>query len=198
MCASRMVLVQSMSPAAPRKVSPPKITRWSPTSRSCLPLALPIENPMSMACELPLWFCSEELPTMSMLAPTLPMMAPPPALASSVVFAMAAHGASSARAARRKYFMGTSSLSFFSRESVLQPEDPLDVVLIKLLPVGLADRQLVRDLHLVGHELVGIVHRVHHPLDAEHRDAELDRRRPLHAAGRDPDVLAEVFTGFSK
>src|SRR5262245_32876866 len=162
---------------------------------------------MSIACELPVWLRSVELPTTSMLSPTLGITDPPPASTSSKLFASAAHGAISASAAKRNAFMMSSlfyrtvrgAYTFGCPRGVTdsrQLEYAFDVLFIELFPIGFADRQLVRDFYLLRHELVRIVHRVHHALDAEHRDAELDRRRPLHAARRHPDVRLEVFAGL--
>src|SRR5262245_36215670 len=162
---------------------------------------------MSIACESVVCSRTEDLPAMSMLMPIDGITAAPPAWTSSVEFAKAAQGASSARAANRKSFMHSSLWIWLSvqptpasRPPVVtdsrQPKDVFDVVLVKFFAIGLADRQLVRDFYLFGDELVRIVHRVHHALDAQHRDAELDRRRPLHAAGGDPDVLLEIIAHF--
>src|SRR3954470_14952678 len=108
---------------------------------------------MSMACDRLVWFCTEELPATSMDTPNDGMTAPPLASTSSVALARARHGASSAKAAKRSIFMSPPFLvraAYTSRRAGRvtdspQPKDRLDVVLVELLPVGLADRQLVRD-----------------------------------------------------
>src|SRR5688572_28408332 len=40
--------------------------------------------------------------------------------------------------------------------------------MIELTAIFLADRQLVGDLYLLGHELIGVVHRVEHAVHPEH------------------------------
>src|SRR3984885_4209659 len=72
-------------------------------------------------------------------------------------------------------------------------EQLLGVALVELLLVRVGDRQAVGDLHLLGRELVGIVHRVHHALHAEDLLAEEDRRLPLHAARGVPEVFLQVI-----
>src|SRR3954464_372526 len=93
----------------------------------------------------------------------------------------------SSRKIRTTYVIIASAFKF---------EQPLCIGLVKHTPLLLADGELVGHLHLLRHELVGIVHRVEHALEAEHLLAELDRRRPLHAARRHPDVLAQVLAGL--
>jgi hypothetical protein len=66
-----------------------------------------------MACELEVWSCSVELPAKSMLMPIDGITAPPPARMSSVVFAHAAHGASSATSSEAERVSWT--LSRFSQ-----------------------------------------------------------------------------------
>src|SRR5205085_9582793 len=90
-----------------------------------------------------------------------------------------------------------ATMRFFSARRIpwtgeSETEKALGVALVEERALVFADRQLVGDLHFLGHELVRIVHRVEHAIDAEHLLREADRGRPLHAARRDPHVLPEI------
>src|SRR5580698_3716296 len=68
----------------------------------------------------------------------------------------------------------------------------LGIGLVELLFVCIANRQIVRDLHFFRYELIRIIHRVEHAIDAQHRLTIENRRLPGHAAGGDVDVFLDV------
>src|SRR5918993_3831083 len=59
---------------------------------------------------------------------------------------------------------------------LLKLEPALGVGLEELLLLRVADVEIVHPAYLVGHVLVGVIHRVHHAVLAHHLDHGLDRR----------------------
>lgn len=49
-----------------------------------------------------------------------------------------------------------------------EPKNLFGIGLVKFLFIGVADGQIVGDLHFFWNELVGIIHRIQHPIDTEH------------------------------